>query len=177
MHRMLSYAKGLLWLALCALFFSFSLLLPASAAVEGGYTIDLTPLLDALMPSLLGGVSLLASMVLAWLLRLLARYTGVVLDEKHRKTLHEIVVSRLQQIVTDSYEGNRSAFRISTKSEVVAELAGYAARKAPGAIRHFKLDQNGLEEFVAGRVGAKTLARLKSSPKHAPARLPPKPAR
>jgi peptidoglycan hydrolase-like protein with peptidoglycan-binding domain len=173
MQRIYSLAMGLC--ALCFVLLGFAS--TVWAATEARYTFDLAPLLDALMHSLLGGVSLLASMVLAWLLRLLARYTGVVLDEKHRKTLHEIVVSRLQQILTDSYEGNRSAFQVSTKSEVVAELAGYAARKAPGAIRHFKLDQQGLEEFVAGRVGAKTLARLKSSPRHGPSHVPPKPSR
>ncbi|WP_057466126.1 hypothetical protein [Pseudovibrio sp. POLY-S9] len=178
MHRMLSYAKGLFMLALCILSFSLVLLPSAYAAGEGGYTIDLAPVVDALMPTLLGVISLLVSAVLAWLMRLLVKYTGVVLDEKHRKTLDDIVLSKLRQMLTDAYEGNRSSLRVSTKSEVVAELAGYAVRKAPGAIRHFKLDQQGLEEFVAGRVGAKTLGTLREqSSKLGPLPVPPKPKR
>lgn len=132
----------------------------ALAASEGAYTINLAPLMDAVLPGLLAVVGAVISAGLAWLLRLLAKFTGVTIDERHRKTLEGIVLSRVRQILTDVYEDKRAALNVNTKSALVAEVAGYATRKAPGAIKHFKLQPGDLEEFVAGRIGLNTLQTI-----------------
>lgn len=156
MHRIISLAMGLCALCFAALSFAST----ALAADEGSYTIDLAPLAEAVMPTLIALLGALVSAALAWAARLLHRYLGVSLDERHRKTLEEIVVSKLRQMLTDAYEGNRASMRIHSRSQLVAEVAGYATRKAPDAIRHFKLQPDDLAEFVSGRVGPRTLQKI-----------------
>ncbi|SFT43876.1 hypothetical protein SAMN05444141_101556 [Pseudovibrio denitrificans] len=156
MQRIYSLAMGLC--ALCFALLSFTS--AVWAATEDSYTIDLAPLADAIMPTLIALLGALVSAVLAWAGRLLHRYVGVSLDERHRKTLEDIVVSKLRQMLTDAYEGNRASMRIHSRSQLVAEVADYAARKAPDAIRHFKLQPAELAEFVSGRVGPKTLQKI-----------------
>ncbi|WP_109317533.1 hypothetical protein [Pseudovibrio ascidiaceicola] len=153
MQRIYSLAMGLC--ALCFALLSFS-----STVWAASYTIDLAPLADAVMPTLIALLGALVSAALAWAARLLHRYLGVSLDERHRKTLEEIVVSKLRQMLTDAYEGNRASMRIHSRSQLVAEVAGYATRKAPDAIRHFKLQPADLAEFVSGRVGPRTLQKI-----------------
>lgn len=179
MYRMISYAAGLLMLAFCAIALVLAPLPVAMAADGGGYTVDLSPLVDAMLPTLLAVLGALVSAALAWLFRLFVKYTGVQLDERHRKTLEGMVLSKLRQMLIDTYEGNRSALRVSTKSQIIAELAGYATRKAPDAVRHFKLKPDDLEEFVAGRLGPKTLQAIqaKSQVKPVGTTSPPLPKR
>ncbi|KZL28373.1 hypothetical protein [Pseudovibrio sp. WM33] len=69
MQRIISLAMGLCALCFVALSFAST----ALAADEGSYTIDLAPLAEAVMPTLIALLGALVSAALAWAARLLHR--------------------------------------------------------------------------------------------------------
>ncbi|WP_319532871.1 hypothetical protein [uncultured Cohaesibacter sp.] len=127
------------------------LLVGRPAFADELYTIDTRPFIDFLLPYLEPVVVGVAMAGLGFIARLLQKYVGVEVDEKHRAALAQIAASKLQQLAVEKVTASAPSYY--TKHQILGVIAKYIEERGPQAVKHFGLTPEALEAYIAGNFG------------------------
>ena len=162
LDRWVSGAAGLIGLALIGLVIGLALHPSPAAAADGGAgtTVDLSPVLDAVIAAAVGVLTALA----AWLARRVARWLGQSEDSEVRAYLETALVSAIDYAQDLALDAGRDLQAVETRSAVLADAAAYLAQHVPDALARFKLDAAGTERLLRSRLALATAGRPRPHP-------------
>jgi hypothetical protein len=123
--------------------------------VVQGYQIDTTPLIQLLLPYLEPLVYVAIMGALGVVSRLMQKFVGVSLDDKHRRTLAEIGASKLSQFSYQQALQRAPVFH--TKSEILRMVTSYIQERGPDAVKHFNLTPEDLQNYIMGHFGQQVI--------------------
>ncbi|SNY93447.1 hypothetical protein SAMN04515647_3741 [Cohaesibacter sp. ES.047] len=119
---------------------------PAFAAET--YAIDTKPMIDLIMPFFEPVILAAFTALLGIVAKLLKKYVGVELDEKHRESLAQIAASKLNQIAFEQVSAHAPTYY--TRHQILQTVADYIVERGPQAVKHFGLTPKALEAYIAG---------------------------
>lgn len=153
MPRFKSFAS-VLFLAVSLVFASaVAFALPALAADEAAYTIDLAPVALLVIAAIAAAIGLAVRTGIHALIVYLAERAGLELDEKTRTYLDAALDNALAwgtRNLTDYAAGKIPD--IETKNKVLADAANYLAERVPDALDHFDLMPDDIEKMLEARL-------------------------
>ncbi|MCV0426192.1 MAG: hypothetical protein K5905_12015 [Roseibium sp.] len=142
--KLFALAAGALACLTMALFASA----PAVAAPAIDTLIDLSPVLDLVMPLVVPVVVGIGGFVLTKVMRLI----GLELDAKHRMAVDQALERAIGYGASKVGERFDINPQIDVKNELVAIAAQYAMEHIPGALKHFGITQDKLVVMIEARL-------------------------
>lgn len=141
------FARSLAPFALIAsIVLFFALPVMKAYAIE----IDLTPVAQAAVPYVTEFLIFLVIALLGWIGRWLGVNTSAYLEDKHYATIRKVATSRINTLLGEVVDGNPKMLQFSTRSDLVADIANYAVKKAPKAVNYHKLNDDDVRDVVSG---------------------------
>jgi lysylphosphatidylglycerol synthetase-like protein (DUF2156 family) len=134
--RVLASPAGVLLLATAAIIFLATL--PAWAAAD-----DLG-IYGAVRPYIAEMIGLVVAAIVAYLVQLIRRWTGIEIEARHREALQS-ALANAAMVAAD---------------RGVAAGAAYVEHSVPDALKHFKLDQAGIQRLLEPKLAGLIQPRL-----------------
>lgn len=113
------------------------------------YTIDLTPLLDALLPA----IGVVLSVLLSYGIGIAAKKFKIEIEAKHREALQSALQNAIGFGLKKAGDAGRDLAKIDTRNEVLAAGVNYVVASVPGALTKLNVDNTRLRQLLEAKLG------------------------
>lgn len=126
-------------------------------------SINVGELVSPILQTVIGGVSLLITALVGWLVTIIQKRTGIEIEAKHREAL-QTALTNAAGLALNKASGALSDKTINVGSPYVKEAIEYVFKAAPDAIDYFGLSPADLIEKLIAKLGLATAVPTTPTP-------------
>lgn len=115
-------------------------------------SINIGELVSPLLQTVLGGVGLVITALVGWLVTIIKQRTGIEIEAKHREAL-QTALTNAAGYAFNKANGALSDKTINVGSPYVKEAVEYVFKSVPDAINYFGLSSSDLVEKLIAKLG------------------------
>jgi hypothetical protein len=103
-------------------------------------------------PIVLSIVGVIVTAIIAWVSAIIKRYTGIDIEAKYGKRIHDAVMTGVSAGLTKA--GIAAAdFKIDVHYQIVADAVNWTKRTVPDALDHFGMTAEEIQKLALSKVG------------------------